>query len=253
MQRFRWLAIPILAGGVWAGPPQRNDEPWKDKESAQWSEEDAKQVITDSPWAKTVLPEVARANNGSRPGGGGGRGGGIGIGGIGIGLPGIGGMGRRGGGYPGGQQGGQQSGRPGQDDPAPTLTVRWESAKPVQEAELKAHTTGSPEGILDVDRDHYAIAVYGLPGRIANGDSKTMAAELKKQASIKREGKKDLKPTSVEVLRGEDGPVILYQFSRSAEIVKGDRRIEFDAQIEKLKFEQAFYLEDMVYQGKLEL
>ncbi|HEY4361959.1 MAG TPA: hypothetical protein VGN17_13360 [Bryobacteraceae bacterium] len=238
---WRWAVAVGLAGVVWAA-----EEPWKDKDPAQWSEEDAKVIITDSPWAKSVLPEIARSGNNGGRGGGRGGGGGIGIGGIGIGLPGVGGMGRRGGGgYPQ-QQGGS---RPDQDAPTPTLTVRWESAAPVQQAELKAHTTGSPE----IDEGHYAIAVYGLPGQMANGDSKSMAAELKKQASIKREGKKDLKPTSVEVLRGEDGPVILYLFARSAEITKGDRRVEFDAQIERLKFEQAFYTEDMVMRGRLEL
>lgn len=239
---IRWLTIPIFAGVLWA-----SDEPWKDRDAAQWTEEDARQVITDSPWAKTVLPELVRsANDGSRRGGGGGRGGGIGIGGIGIGLPGIGGVGRRGGGgYPQPQGGG----RPGDDSTAPNLTVRWESALPVQQAELKAHIAGTPE----IDESHYAIAIYGLPGRMANGDSKSMADTLKKQAVIKREGKKDLKPTSVEVLRGEDGPVILYLFPRSAEIVKDDRRIEFDAQIDKLKFEQAFYTDEMLYHGKLEL
>jgi len=237
--RWRWFAVPMVAAGVWAG----SDEPWKDKDAAQWTEEDAKQVITDSPWAKMVLPEIVRSSNdGSRRGNGRGGGGGLGIPGIG------GGLGRQGGGYPRGGGNPQSSGRD-DDTSAPSLTVRWESAAPVQQAELKAHTTGNPE----IDEGHYAIAVYGLPGRMANGDSKAMAETLKKQSMIKRDGKKDLKPSSVEVLRGEDGPVILYQFPRSAEIVKGDRRIEFDAQIDKLKFEQAFYLEDMVVKGKLGL
>ncbi len=194
------MAISALAGGL-SLSTRAADEPWKDKDAALWCEEDAKVVITDSPWAKRVLPEVVRSGNTGGRGGGRGGGGGVGIGGIGIGLPGVGGMGRRGGGgYPQ-QQGG---GRPADDAPAPTLTVRWESAAPIQQAELKAHATGSPE----IDDGHYAIAVYGLPGKLVNGDSKSLADMLKKQAAIKREGKKDLKPSSVEVLRGEDGPVI---------------------------------------------
>lgn len=68
------------------------DQPWKDKQIPEWSEADAQQVLTDSPWAKTVQPTIDRsANNGQRRSGGGmGRGGGISIGGIGIGLPGMG-------------------------------------------------------------------------------------------------------------------------------------------------------------------
>lgn len=219
------------------------DLSWKDKKVADWSEEDAKQLLTDSPWVKAVTPTIARSNSGqSRSGMG--QGGHIGLGGIGMGG---GGMGRR-----GGMGGGQR--QPTSDDGSgsvtpPNLKLRWESALPVREAELKARETGAPT----VDEGHYAVAVYGVPNRIAPGDAKTLAAQLKKQATLKRDGKKDIKPSSVEVFPGEDGPVILYLFPRTKEITKDDRRILFDAQIGRLQFAQSFYTEDMVYQGKTEL
>ena len=234
------------------------DQPWKDKRVAEWNEDDVKQVLTDSPWAKTVTPTMARsANNGQRRSGGGmGRGGSIGVGGIGIGLPGMGGMGRRGGmggsggGYPGGGQ--RRRNDDGTDTDraeGPSLKLRWESALPIREAELKARETNAPT----LDADHYAIAVYGAPSRMARGDSKKLAKELKKQAAIKRQGKEDLKPSSVEVLQREGGPVIVYLFPRSKEITRQDKRLEFDGQIGRLKFEQSFYVDEMTYQGKLEL
>jgi hypothetical protein len=185
-----------------------------------------------------------------------GRGGDIGMGGVGIGLPGMGG-GRRGGmggpgggGYPGGGR------RSGTDDgtgtdynePAP-LKVRWESAFPIREAELRARDTSAPT----LDADHYAIAVYGVPSRMAGGDTKSLANQLKKQATIKRDGKKNLKPSSVEVLQRDDGPVIVYLFPRSKEITRQDKRVEFDAKIGRLQLAQSFYVDDMNYQGKLEL
>jgi hypothetical protein len=37
------------------------------------------------------------------------------------------------------------------------------------------------------------------------------------------------------------------------EILKSDRRVEFDAQVGRLKFAEFFYIEDMVYDGKLAL
>jgi hypothetical protein len=249
-RRWQWIAVPVCVAVLFAG-----DQPWKDKKVPEWTEDDAKLVIADSPWAKSVMPEISRAaNNGARPGGmgrGGGMSrGGIGIGGIGIGLPG-GGMGRRGGGgggYPNG--GGSPQGRPdSQSQTPPTLALRWESALPIREAELKTRDTSAPT----IDEAHYAIAVYGVPRRMASDDSKSFAAELKKQGALKRDGKKDLKPSSVEVLEREDGPVILYLFPRSTEITKSDRRVEFDAQIGRLKFTEAFFTEDMVYNGKLEL
>jgi hypothetical protein len=231
------------------------DQPWKDKQIAEWTEDDARQVLSDSPWVKTVTPSVGRSASDGQRRSGGGRGGGIGIGGIGIGLPGIGGVGRRGGpGGPGGGGGGYPRG--GQSDDGagtnpntpPTLTLRWESALPIRGAELRARETSAPT----VDEDHYAIAVYGVPNRIANGNLQT-PDQLKKQATIKRDGKKDMKPSSVEILPGDDGPIIVYLFPRTKEITKDDRRVLFDVQIGRLQFAQSFYVEDMVYQGKREL
>src|SRR5215469_2363966 len=90
------------------------DEPaWKTRPIPEWTADDAQQVLTDSPWVKTVKPTMSRSS-GSRQPGWGGRGGG---GSIGIGLPG--GMGRRyprgGGGYPGGGYPGGGGGNPNPD------------------------------------------------------------------------------------------------------------------------------------------
>jgi len=239
------ICLAVLAAG---------DQPWKDKQVAEWSEDDAKQVLNDSPWTKSVKATIDRsANSGQRRSGGSmGRGGGIGMGGIGIGLPGMGGgrrggMGGGGGGYPGGGQ--RDDGTGTNYNEPPTLKVRWESAFPVRQAELKSHDPDAPT----LDADHYAIAVYGVPSRMAGGNSQSLAKQLKKQAAIKRDGKKDLKPSSVEVLQRENGPVIVYLFPRSKEITRQDKRIEFDAHIGKLQFAQSFYADDMTYQDKLEL
>ena len=249
-RKGRLSLLPISVALVFAA-----DESWKAKQIAEWSDDDAKQVLNDSPWAKTVKPAIDRsANNGQRRSGGGmGRGGGVGIG-----LPGMGGGGRRGGmgwpggggGYPGGvRRAGRDDGTGTRSNQPPTLKLRWESAHPVRQAELKARDTSAPT----LDADHYAIAVYGVPSRMANGDSQSLAKKLKKQAAIKRDGKKDMKPSSVEVLQREDGPVIVYLFPRSKEITRQDKRIEFDAHIGQLQFAQSFYVDDMTYQGKLEL
>src|SRR5689334_2685944 len=216
LRKWRWSLLLISVALLAAA-----DQPWKDKQAAEWSEDETKQVLSDSPWAKTVIPSVDHsANAGQRRSGGGmGRGGGIGIGGIGIGLPGMGGMGRRGGmggpggGYPGG---GRRRGQSSAGVEPPTLKLRWESAAPIREAEPKARETNAST----LDENHYAIAVYGVPNRMAAGNPQTLAKQLKKQAVIKRDGKKDLKPSSVEVLQREDGPVLLYLFSRSQEITR---------------------------------
>jgi hypothetical protein len=215
------------------------DEPgWKTKQVADWTPDEAQQVLRDSPWVKTTTPAVTRPSNQGQ--------GQRGFGGFGI--PGMGG-GRRGG-YPGG---GYPNGGNRQDDGLsnnpPMLKLRWESALPVREAELKTRDEAAPT----IDQDHYAIAVYGVPSRLANGDPQKLADQYKKDASLKRDGKKDLKPSSVEVLERENGPVVVYFFPRTKEISADDRRVEFDAKIGRLEVTESFFTEDMNYQGKLEL
>jgi hypothetical protein len=232
------------------------DQDWKVKQVPEWTESDAKQLLTDSPWAKSVTPTLEKAaeNKPGRSEGEGRRGGGIGIGGIGIGT---GGIGRRGGTGGGGNPSGVSDSRSGTNEGSstnssqrvPTLTLRWESALPIREAELKARDIGAPS----LDEDGYAIAVYGIPSRMVNDDSKQLADQFKNQAAIKRYGKKDLKPSRVEILLREDGPVIVYLFPRTAEITWRDHRIEFDAQVGRLKFTQPFDADDMMFHGKLEL
>jgi hypothetical protein len=37
------------------------DLAWKAKQFSEWTEDDAKEVMTDSPWAKTVMPTLAKS------------------------------------------------------------------------------------------------------------------------------------------------------------------------------------------------
>jgi len=202
------------------------DPAWKTKQVADWTVDDAKLVLSDSPWAASVTTTIAHPN---------GR-----LGGISIGLPGI-GIGRGRGGYP-----------PPQDAPdveAPVLRLRWESALPIRQAELKAREVNAP----DLDPNSYVIAVYGVPGRYIGGPPRSLERQLKNQAAIRRDGQKDLKPTSVEIMERDDGPLVLYMFPRKIEIRRNDRRVEFSAEIGSLQFTKTFYIEDMTWQSKLEL
>ena len=224
-------------------PSSTPDEPaWKSKQITDWNENDAKQVIADSAWVKTFTPYLGAAQSQSPA-----RRiamGGIGMGGIGMGMP---GMGRRGGGYPGGYP---PSGYPdnGSND-LPKVTLRWESAMPIRTAELVAHDGNAPV----IDEKHYAIAVYGVPGRYLVGETKKLESELKKAATLRRDGKKDIKPSSVAVVDKPNGQVVVYEFSTSNEITRDDHRVEFNAKMGRLVLDQSFFLDDMVWQGKREL
>lgn len=166
------------------------------------------------------------------------------MGGIGMGIPGMGGgMGR----YPGG--GYPQQGQSQRNITPPELTLRWESALPVRSAELKVRDNDAPT----VDSGHYAIAVYGVPDQMLKGTTDKLADQLKKDGKLKRDGKKDIKASSVQVLERPNGPVIVYLFPMKDEISRNDHRVEFDAKIGRLQLTQSFFTDDMVFNGKLEM
>jgi hypothetical protein len=212
------------------------DQAWKNKQYPDWTEDDAKEVMSNSPWAKSVVATPVKPNG--QTGQTGSHRGRIGFSGLGIGRSGS--SGRHG--------GDDRSTKASPDQPA-TLTLRWESALPMREAELKARDIGAP----DVADEFYAIAVYGIPHGAITDDSKDRSEELKKLAVLKRDGKKDLKPTRVDILLRESGPLVVYLFSKSAEFNWRDHGMTFEAQISRLKFSQAFSTDDMTFHGKLEL
>jgi len=212
------------------------NQEWKTKQYPEWTEDDAKEVMTNSPWAKAVVATPVKPNGQTgQPASHRAR---IGIGGFGI--------GRSGG---AGRHGDDDGGKAATPDQPATLTLRWESAQPMREAELKARDTGAP----DVADDFYAIAVFGIPRGAITDDSKELQDELKKLAVLKREGKKDVKPTRVDILLRDSGPLVVYLFAKSAEFTWRDHGMTFEAQISRLKFSQAFSTDDMTFHGKLEL
>jgi hypothetical protein len=215
------LIVPLLSLGA--------DDAWKSKRAADWTDAETKLVLTASPWAAMVTPTVKKTEQKQ--------------GGHGVGISGIPGLGRR-----RTQTQDPDEGNVPAADTTPLLTIRWESALPIREAELKARETNAP----DVDTDHYAIAVYGIPSHLAK-DPQHLGDRLKDQAAIKREGQKDLKPSHVDVLQRDDGVVIVFLFPRSKEITAKDARAEFNTLIGQYQIEQPFHIDEMIYQGKVEL
>ena len=226
---------------------------WRDKQIPDWTEADAKQLLADSPWAKSVTASVDKtAKSASEPSRGRRR---IGIGGFGI--------GRRSAATDTASSSTSSTSSSSSSSSSPankilrfehprrpsTLRLRWESALPIREAELKSPDVAAPT----VDENQYAIADYGIPGKLVKDDSPKAADQLKTQATIKRDAKADLKPSSVEILLREDGPVVVYLFPRTEEITWRDHQIEFNAQVGQLKFKQVFASDDMRFHGTLEL
>lgn len=229
-RKLRLCFVPLTAALLMA-----TDSSWKDKSISQWDEEDAKQVLADSPWVKYVTPQRLRDLSPDERREGGDMEAGIGKG---VGLAGIGLFGAR-----------RQAEALARAHAKPALekvAVRWESALPLRAAEQKAGESGVPT----VDSDYFAIAVYDIP----TPDRWNLARELKGIAFLKRDKKKDLKPARVEILRGAEGrATVVYLFPRSQEISKKDGNIEFVAQIGRLFVGQFFNTEEMQFHGRLEL
>jgi hypothetical protein len=76
---------------------------------------------------------------------------------------------------------------------------------------------------------------------------------LKNLAALKRTGKKDVRPVTVDVIQLESGVVVVYVFPLSAEISKSDGQVRFQAQIGRIVVAHIFELSEMEFMGKLEL
>ena len=242
---MRVFVVQSLFLGIAAAHLVAADPVWKSKPAAQWTEEEAKQVLTASPWAKEVKAVITRRLTEDQLREGGQMGQPRGVGNEGVDEKGS-----------GPKVSPNIITGPGGDDRSPrslprpiTLKLRWESALPIRLAELKAHEIEPPT----LEGEGYRIAVYGIPGGGFKGDPKQLGDPLKNLAALKREGKKDVKPVRVEVFQRADDLVVVYLFPLSAEITKKDRRIRFEAQIGRIVVAQDFELSEMEFMGNLEL
>ena len=230
----------LAAAGLMAADPV-----WRSKPAAQWTEEDARQILARSPWVKENRAVITRRLTEDQLRDGGQMGQPRGVGNEGVDPKGS-----------GPKVSPNVFSGPGGDDRSDrslaqpiTLKLRWESALPVQLAELKSHEVEPPT----LEGDGYRIAVYGIPGAGFKGEPEELGKPLKSLAALKREGKKDVKPVSVEVFQRGSGLVVVYLFPLSAEIVRKDRQLRFEAQIGRIVVAKTFDLSEMEFMGKLEL
>jgi hypothetical protein len=223
---FLSSAVLLLAGGP----------SWQSKPIAQWSENDAKQVLRSSPWVKRATVSLLYQPNESQLRSGGKMGGGKGVGLESLELTNL----------VGGSSHHSNSTvkKPG------SLVLRWESASPVRTAESKLEDPKAPEW----DGEYYAIAIYGVPVDASRLEEAGQSADLKKLGVLKRDGMKDVMAAKVEIMSSGEGlATILYLFPRTSAITGEEKRIEFDAQLGRIYVAQYFYPKEMQFQGKLEL
>ena len=158
------------------------DPVWQSKPAAQWTEDDARQILAKSPWMRETRATITRRLTEDQLREGGQMGQPTGVGNAGVDPKGSGPK----------VSPNVFTGAGGDDrslrslPQGITLKIRWESALPVRLAELKAHEADPPT----LAGDGYRIAVYGIPPGNYKDDPKRLGEPLKDLAALKREGKK---------------------------------------------------------------
>ena len=211
---------------------------WDEKEFTDWSDRDVQRMMTNSPWAKRITvvfpraPQTALNDRTPVAGGiGGGRGGG----------------------------GGGGRGFGGADGFGPTrqsrLIVQWRSALPMRQAIVRGRI--GEGGVLDPPGRQllaqrpsgYFIVVAGLPRPFAGLDRAALTAG----ARLERPGKRPILPIEAAAEPEGNGAVILYLFPRGDAITLADEEVEFVTELAEATIERTFELEEMVFNGRLEL
>lgn len=233
---------------------------WQKKDFSQWTADDAKKVLGDSPWAKQVSISggTAGAEQGGAPAssapsqspapsaGGGSRAGG---GSAPMGSPSGGGA--RGGGM-------APSSEPSAAAPQTRVLIVWVSATPVRLAELKSKAGEGQPSQGDVEQakkpaDSYQIALIGVPGQPQSGEENQLAAA----ATLNPKGKEPIKASSVKEQpeSGGNSRVLIFTFPKTEPITLDDKSVEFRLAKGPLPTDvkENFKLKDMQFGGKLEL
>jgi hypothetical protein len=214
------------------------DPSWRTKPMDQWTAQDAKQILTNSPWAMmtTVKAYIPKNEDQLREGGkmGGGQG---------IGFQGL---------DPKGFLFGSNTKRNRPNSvPVNQLQVRWESAETIRSAELKLPNEAAPDAWKG---EYYAISVYGVPIAPDELSDEKNNWNLKKLAVLKRDGKKDVKPVKIDVsAQTEKLSIVTYFFPREAGITADDQHVQLDARIGRIMLSPVFDVTQMLLGDRLQL
>jgi hypothetical protein len=255
----------LLVGLAWAG-----GDPWKTKPYQQWTQDDIKQILDDSPWAKLERVPMEWLDNQRQGRGASPMERAPGSAGMSQTLPqgpGSAGAQAAGGGPGSNYPNGGVGGGPTPDYGAPSLLgtpegqtlfiVRWNSAQTVREAIVRSHILSGDIKESDASQylgqpaTDYEITVIGPDmtpfGMISQDDLKTKTYLQAKQSKAK------VNPTSMQIQRGADGKQVLavmFSFPRKTAdgkdlISPNDRAVQFVVKTKELNLNAGFDLRKM--------
>jgi hypothetical protein len=212
---------------------------WNEKPPAEWTRDEIRRLLNQSPWARQSTLMIAGAPGGA-------------LADLSRGAPGSGtntqAAGRA---TPIGGGAGMSS------PPEIRVLVRWESAAPVREA---ARRPAPPEA-----SEFYIVSISGLPsvghgpeeagaGPEPSEPSRVVEEQLKETTVLLRKKKDPLRPARVTVVDQPGSRPALLFFPRDPQpIVPEDKVVTLACDIGPARLSVRFPLKDMLYRGKLEL
>ena len=154
------------------------------------------------------------------------------------------------------------------------LTIRWESAVPVQAALKKQNSLSADESkaLADAAPKDYVITLLGFrmpqqqrnrygdnddQNTSSNGQTNQTNDRLRSQfldaAQLNPKGKGSIYAEDVQFEGPNGSDAIRFLFPRSKVIVAGDKEVEFIFEMRGIKVDEKFKLSDMEYEGQLAL
>jgi len=130
------------------------------------------------------------------------------------------------------------------------LTITWLTAMPIKQAILKERMdqggvlADSAKEIMEDQEDYYAIGVTGIPRDLARQVT---------EGWLKIPGKPDIQPAKGDFQDRGSSVDLMILFPRANPIAIGDKEVEFVLKLSGNDIVKKFPLNEMVFNGKLEL
>ena len=228
-----------LAGtvGVWLllGAALAAADFWDEKDFTTWSDKEVEKMLTDSPWSQQV--RIALGSLTERP--------------QDRGVPATAGVPPA----PVPDCGGGQFGRIQRQK----VTITWSGALPIQQALVRqaigrdAPIPPESQALLAQDPPFYVVTVHGLPPAFAFLAS--MSDAVKAGAMLKRKDAEPIAPYDFRLFRSAADQSLraVFAFPKTDAVTLDHKDVEFIAKLGDTDIKRKFKLEDMVYNGRLEL
>jgi hypothetical protein len=218
---------------------------WERKKPAEWTGEEVRRLLTDSPWAKVMTVPLKLEKPGERgpatwkdiPG-------------AGPTLPDS---------SPGGMIGSPVGGIGAPKPKLPQqaqIVVRWMSAAPVRQALARLKYPGDPgqaQRFAEREETFYVIEVLGVPSLVAYRGPELIQTELHRTSYLSTKTGRLLRPDSTYVAVQGLFLGITIRFPRHEPLSVKDGWVECGGRTEQFEFRQRFELRRMISGGRLEL